>query len=113
LKPLLTICIIAGYCLSFGFAQGIQGNVKLTGKAIVVTTGHAVSLTWKASPGAASYCFYRGTTHGQYAKIASGIKTTTYADVQVTHNQTLYYVATAVNGGNESGYSNEIVAVIP
>jgi fibronectin type 3 domain-containing protein len=113
MKRRLTIWTILGCCVSFSLGQGIQGNVKLTGKAIVVVTGHAVNLSWKASPGATSYCVYRGIAHGQYTKIASGIQATGYADVQVTHNQTLYYVTTAVNGSNESGYSNEIVAAIP
>jgi hypothetical protein len=45
--------------------------------------------------------------------VASGIVSTTYSDVQVTHNQTLYYVTTAVNGSNESGYSDQTAAVIP
>jgi len=106
--------MILGCCLGFSWAQGIQGNVKLTGQATVFTTGHAVTLSWTASPGAASYSIYRGTAHGgKYTKIASGIIGTTYTDAQVTHSQTLYYVTTAVNGSNESGYSNEIVAAIP
>ena len=114
MKRLLTICMTLSCCLSFGFAQGIRGSVKLTGKATIVTTGHSVTLTWNASHGATSYCIYRGIAHGgPYVKIASGIIGTTYADVQVTHSQTLYYVSTAVSGSNESGYSNEIVVVIP
>ncbi len=113
MKRLLTICMILGSCLNFSLAQGIRGNAKLTGKATVVTTGHSVALNWNASVGAASYCVYRGSTHGEYVKIASGILGTNYTDVQITHNQTLYYVTTAVSGSNESGYSNEIVAVIP
>jgi len=73
-----------------------------------------VSLSWNASQGATSYGMYRGTTHGgPYAKIASGIIGTNYGDVQVTHNRTLYYVTTALSGSSESGYSNEIVVVIP
>jgi cellulose 1,4-beta-cellobiosidase len=88
--------------------------VKLAGKTVIVTTGHSVALSWNASQGAASYSIYRGTAHGgPYVKIASGIIGTNYADVQVTHNRTLYYAATAVNGNSESGYSNEIVVVIP
>jgi fibronectin type 3 domain-containing protein len=114
MKRLVTICMILGGCLNLSFAQGIQGKVKLTGKAIVITTGHSVTLNWNASQGAASYCIYRGITEGgQYAKIASGILGTNYTDLQVTHKQTLYYVITAVSGSNESGYSNETVAVIP
>ena len=45
--------------------------------------------------------------------MASGIVSTTYSDVKVTHNQTLYYVTTTVNGNNESGYSSQTAAVIP
>jgi len=100
-------------CLSFGFAQGLRGNVKLGGSATVTATGHSVTLTWNASQNAVSYNIYRGTAHGgPYVKVASGIVSTTYNDAQVTHNQTLYYVATAVNGSTESGYSDEVVAAI-
>ena len=114
MKRLLTICMILSCCLNVGFAQGIRGSVKLTGKATIVTTGHSVTLTWNASHGATSYCIYRGIAHGgPYVKIGLGIIGTNYADVQVTHNRTLYYVATAVSGSNESGYSNETVVVIP
>ena len=114
MKRLFTICTILSSCLNLGFAQGIRGSVKLTGKAAIVTTGHSVTLSWNATQGATSYCVYRGTTHGgPYVKIASGIIGTNYADVQVTHNRTLYYATTAVRGSSESGYSNEIVVVIP
>ena len=110
----LAIGMILGGCLSLSWAQGIQGSVKLSGKAIVVATGHGINLTWKASQGAASYSIYRGTTEGgPYVKIAAGIQTTNYTDLQVAHKQTLYYVTTAVSGSEESGYSNEIVAVVP
>jgi hypothetical protein len=114
MKRLLAICIILGGCSNLSLGQGMRGNVKLTGKAMVVATGHAISLSWSASKGAASYSAYRGTKEGgPYTKIAWGILGTTYTDIQVTHKQTFYYVTTAVNGGNESGYSNETVAVIP
>jgi hypothetical protein len=114
MKRVLTICTMLGWCLHLSWAQGIQGHVQLTGKATIVATGHAITLGWKASQGASSYNLYRGTAQGgPYAKIASGILVTNYTDVQVTHKQTLYYVSTAVSGGNESGYSNETVAVIP
>jgi fibronectin type 3 domain-containing protein len=113
MKRLLTIWMILSGCLSFSLAQGIHGKVTFTGKATVVITGNSILLAWNASQGATSYCVYRGTTHGEYTKIASQIKGTTYTDIQVTHNQTFYYVATAISGGIESGYSNEIVAVIP
>ena len=114
MKRLIALPVILSCCLSFGFAQGIRGTVKLTGKATIVATGHSVVLSWNASQGAMTYSVYRGATHdGPYVKIAAGILTTNYIDIQVTHNRTLYYVTTAVNGNTESSYSNETVAVIP
>ena len=113
MKLLFTTCMVLG-CLSFSFAQGLQGNVKLSGKAVVTVTGHSVTLTWNGSQNATSYNIYRATTSGgPYAKVASAIVSTIYNDVQVTHNQTLYYVTTAVSGSNESGYSSQTAAVIP
>jgi hypothetical protein len=95
------------------FAQGIQGNVTVSGTAIVVT-GHSVTLTWTASQGATSYNIYRtAVSGGPYVKLVSGISNITYSDVNVTHNQTLFYVTTAVNGNSESAYSSEASAVIP
>jgi fibronectin type 3 domain-containing protein len=70
-----------------------------------------VSLTWTASPGAASYNMYRSTTNGgPYAKIASGIVSTNTTDTGVTNGTTYYYVVTAVNTGGESGYSGQASA---
>ena len=64
--------------------------------------------------GRVSYSVYRGVTAGgPYLKIAAGVQGTNYADLRVSHKQTFYYVITAVNGNNESGYSNETVAAIP
>jgi hypothetical protein len=114
MKRFLAVCMILGGCLTLSSAQGILGSVKLIGKATVFTSGHAVKLNWVASQGAGTYCIYRGTTlGGPYAKIASGILGTNYTDLQISHKQTLYYVITAVSGSNESGYSNETVAVVP
>jgi len=114
MKRLVTICVILLGCPNVSSAQGIHGNVKLTGNATIFATGHAANLSWTASPGAGSYSVYRGTIEGgPYAKIAAGVTATNYADVQVTHKQTFYYVVTAVNGSEESAYSPLTVAVIP
>jgi hypothetical protein len=112
MKRFLAVCVMLCCWTRFGVAQ-FQGNVKFSGRATGVVTGHSVTLSWVGSPGATSYCVYRGTAHGQYVKIASGVIGATYTDVQITHNQTLFYVATAVSGRTESGYSSEIVAAIP
>src|SRR5580658_751322 len=101
-------------CLSPSFAQqGFQGKATLSGSANIAT-GHTFTLTWNASPNATSYNLYRGTASGgPYVQVASGIAVTTYTDTQVGHSQTFFYVATAVQGKNESAYSNEAAAVIP
>lgn len=113
MKQLFTTCMVL-CCFNIAFGQGLQGNVTLSGSAVVTATGHSVTLTWNTSQGAVSYNIYRGTTHGgPYTKVGSGMVSAMYTDVQVTHNQTFYYVATAVSGNGESGYSNEAVAVIP
>lgn len=113
MKQLFITCMALG-CLSLSFAQGLQGNVTLRGNASVKASGHSVALTWNASQNATSYNVYRGTTSGgPYVKVSSGIVGTAYTDVQVTHNQTFYYVTTAVSGSGESGYSNETTTVIP
>jgi fibronectin type 3 domain-containing protein len=112
MRRVFTIAIILG-STGFSFAQGIQGNVTMSGSAVAVT-GHSVALTWNASQNAKSHNIYRGTASGgPYVQVASGIIVTNYTDSQVGHSQTLYYVATSVNGTNESGFSNETVAAIP
>ena len=94
-------------------AQVLQGSATLSGSALT-GTGHSVTLTWIAAQNATTYNIYRGTASGgPYAQVASGIAVTSYVDTQVGQSQTLYYVATAVRGGNESKYSNEAAAVIP
>jgi fibronectin type 3 domain-containing protein len=113
MKNLFLAWIVLG-CLSSSFAQGFQGHAILSGNATVTITGHSVSLTWTASQNATSYNMYRGATHGgPYTKVSSGIAGTSFTDTKVTHNQTLYYVTTAVSGSYESGYSNETTALIP
>jgi cellulose 1,4-beta-cellobiosidase len=112
MKQLIAISIILA-SVSLSPAQGIQGNVTLSGNSITVT-GHSVSLTWVASQGATSYNVYRGAIHGgPYLQVASGIAGTAYTDIEVTSGQTFYYVTTAVNSTGESSPSNEAVATIP
>lgn len=52
---------------------------------------------------------------GPYSRINSALEAaTTYTDIAVTAGMTYYYVTTAVDGsGIESGYSNQVQAVIP
>jgi cellulose 1,4-beta-cellobiosidase len=113
MKLVLAICTILG-ALGLCVAQGIQGKVTISGGAQITVTGHLVTLAWDASQGATAYNVYRGTVHGgPYSQVDKAVPSTTYADTQITHSQTFYYVVTAVNGNKESAYSNEAVAAVP
>ncbi|HEX9111249.1 MAG TPA: choice-of-anchor D domain-containing protein [Terriglobales bacterium] len=77
---------------------------------------HSVDLTWNSATNAVGYNVYRGTTSGGPYSIvnASLDASAAFTDDNVTAGQTYYYVVTAVDGSsNESGYSNQAVAVIP
>jgi fibronectin type 3 domain-containing protein len=68
-----------------------------------------VTLNWDAVTGAAdalSYNVRRATASaGPYTLIATNVGNISYTDTGVTNNATYYYVASAVNSLNESGYS--------
>ena len=77
---------------------------------------HSVDLTWNVSSGAVGYNIYRSTVSGgPYTMINASLDATNaYTDSTVTSGQTYYYVATEVNAqSQESGYSNQVQAVIP
>jgi fibronectin type 3 domain-containing protein len=62
------------------------------------------------------YNVYRGSqSGGPYSKLNSALDAnTTDTDSSVAGGQTYYYVVTAVDStGLESGYSNQVQAVIP
>ncbi len=79
---------------------------------------HSVALTWNASisPTVTGYNIYRSTVSGSsYVKINSPLNPgLSYTDATVQNATTYYYVTTAVDAsGGESGFSNEVSAVIP
>ncbi|MBZ5723258.1 MAG: choice-of-anchor D domain-containing protein [Acidobacteriia bacterium] len=76
---------------------------------------HSVALSWSETSAVVGYNVYRGkTSGGPYSLINSALDpSTTYTDGTVSGGQTYYYVTTAVDGsGIESGYSNQVQAVI-
>ncbi len=81
-----------------------------------LTIQHSVDLSWQDSdPNVVGYSVYRGVNGGgPFALVASAISAQAYTDSTVVSGQTYYYVVTATdNTGAESGYSNEVTAVIP
>ena len=105
--------------LTVGFAPKTAGNV--TGSITIAsdaTNAPSMSLPLSGSGvlPASHYNVYRGTTAGgPYTKMDSAaISSTSYADSSVTSGTTYYYAVTALGtDGLESGYSNQVTAVIP
>jgi len=95
-------------------ASGSSPSQSLSGTGVAQ---HQVSLAWDASTSpVVGYNVYRGVkSGGPYSKLNSALDpSTSYVDGSVASAQTYYYVTTAVDsGGMESGYSNQVKAVIP
>jgi len=80
--------------------------------ALVATPGNnTVGLSWSAPSGTGfTYKIQRGTSHGSYANIASGVSATTYNDNTANNGTAYYYVVLANNGTSDSDPSNEVEA---
>jgi fibronectin type 3 domain-containing protein len=78
---------------------------------------HSVDLSWNSSTSAVvGYNIYRATASGgPHTEINSFLDAAgSYTDASVQSGQNYFYVATAVDAtGAESGYSNEVSAVVP
>jgi len=98
-------------------AENSPAAQELTGQGSTAPH-HSVELHWDASAGSGviGYNVYRATVSGgPYSRINPAVApSTSYTDNNVTAGQTYYYVTTAVSAnGSESGYSNQVQAVIP
>jgi Cep192 domain 4/Abnormal spindle-like microcephaly-assoc'd, ASPM-SPD-2-Hydin/HYDIN/CFA65/VesB-like, Ig-like domain len=104
---------------SLSFSSDATNTVAevLAGSGAAAPIQHSVDLSWSASTSSVSgYNVYRSTTSGTgYSKINSALTpTTSYTDNSVLAGTTYYYVTTAVDAsGHESGYSNQVQAVVP
>lgn len=77
-----------------------------TGLAVTGTTSSAVSLSWSASAGAASYNVYRGGS-----KInPSAVTSVSYTDSGLAASTSFTYTVKAVNAAGESGASTQVTA---
>jgi glycosidase len=90
-------------------APAALNSLRVTGE------GNAqVSLAWTGVAGSVSYNVYRSpVTGGGYVKVNSAPLTgTSFADTGLRNAQNYYYVVTALDSaGNESAFSNEVVAM--
>jgi hypothetical protein len=91
-----------------GYASVSAVSLAAYPLSLTATAGaNSVNVSCSASPSAAFYNVYRGTTSGgPYTEIATGV-TNTYTDTAVADGTTYYYVMTANNGTSESLYSPE------
>jgi hypothetical protein len=67
----------------------------------------------KVVPCAFQYRVYRGTVSGGPYTLLTPTATTLYVDQTVQSGQKYFYVVTSYNSTQESGYSNEVSALIP
>ena len=88
-------------------------------KIATTTIQHVIALSWTASAASniTGYNVYRATVSGgPYSRINSGglVAASLYDDGMVKSGTTYFYVVTTVNSsGVESGYSNQVKAVVP
>ncbi len=85
-----------------------------TGVAVSSSGAGAVSLSWSAVPGAASYDVYRSpVSGGGYVRAnAAPVTATGFRDTGLPNGHRVYYVVRAVDSaGNQSGDSNEVSAI--
>jgi len=97
-------------------AEGHRAQAKDKSDNDSLLFPHYVYLSWNASPPPVSgYNIYRGTSPtGPFAKLNSTIEpATVYTDYAVKAGTQYFYVLTAVNANNESGFSSPISATIP
>lgn len=84
-------------------------NLRVTGEG-----SGQVSLAWDAVVGASGYHVYRSpVSGGGFVRVtATATGATTFTDTGLPNGVTVYYVVTAVDDqGNESGPSNEVMAL--
>ena len=97
-------------------ASNSPAVASLTGSGSAAVQ-HSVALTWTdTGSGISGYNIYRSASSGgPFNKInPTPNATTAYSDNSVQAGQTYYYLTTALNAaGTESGYSNQVSAVVP
>jgi fibronectin type 3 domain-containing protein len=98
--------------------KGSEAAATLAPSAPALTAAAAaggITLTWAAPPGATGYNVYRSTSAGGEGPppYQSLLSTPAFTDSGLAAGATYYYRVTAVNGGGESSFSNEVLGTIP
>ena len=95
------------------YSNVVSGKVVVTPKpaAPVVKIGNSSTsgkpmLTWNAVSGATSYKVYRATSQNGTYSLLGTVTTTSYTNTGAKEGTTYYYKVKAVNGADESAYSN-------
>jgi hypothetical protein len=108
---------VTGSIKIYSNAATATSNITLAGSGAAAPAAYSASLSWSPETAATNgYNVYGGTTSGgPYTKLTSSpVVPTSYTDTSVTAGSTYYFVVTAIGAGNvESGYSNEVSAVVP
>lgn len=110
------LSFVLAFFLIIGCGRQHEATTKQNPALAGQTAGHGVILTWVpgVTPGVVNYSVWRGTkSGGPYVKLVGPSPILTYTDTAVTLGTTYFYVATATLGTAESGYSNEVSAVVP
>jgi len=107
----------AGTVMIASNAMNSMVSVGVSGAGVAPhETTHSVALSWTPSAqGVVGYYIDRSiTTGGPYTRVsASAVPNPAYNDANVASG-TYFYVVTAVDSNNaESGYSNEVQAIVP
>ena len=109
----------AGFNFSPTSQSVTLSNADVTGVNFTATAqqAHTATLSWMASTSVVTgYYVYRSTVDGgPYTLLTSSpVAGLTYTDTAVQSGQTYYYVTTSVDsGGNQSGFSNQVQAIVP
>lgn len=85
----------------------LLGCLWLTGDAAAIT------LQWEASARATSYRLYYGLRSLDYDTVLETGAATSAVVSGLTPGATYFFAATALNAAGESGFSNEVQAIIP
>jgi fibronectin type 3 domain-containing protein len=112
MKKFILYIVLLFSIVGFGSQQKATRQIS-----IPVLIQHNAVLSWTDNDTGVAFHIYRSTTSGSgYTMISiSPVTTKTYTDSTIQSGTTYYYVITAFdpNTGQESGYSNEVAAVIP